>query len=176
MGGCSSAKIWARRWLICARSATSTGIMAGGASTVAMAATRRTNCGMRSKAISTCLMPPGPAIRTPEVSVTGVSRLRQIGACGHSGSLARQSEHAAAVVFNPKRRTIFLMVGNKAAEPQEVPAHGSSSLLNDQVRAPGSWGKEQEGRSRWLWLPDRAATVEGMEALRVLPPTHLIGA
>ena len=101
-------------------------------------------------------MPPGPAIRTPEVSVTGVSGLRQIGACGHSGSLARQSEHAAAVVFNPKRRTIFLMVGNKAAEPQEVPAHGSSSLLNDQVRAPGSWGKEQEGRSRWLWLPDRS--------------------
>jgi hypothetical protein len=31
-----SAKIWARRWLICARSATSTGIMAGGAGTVAL--------------------------------------------------------------------------------------------------------------------------------------------
>jgi hypothetical protein len=85
MRGGSSAKTWARRWLICARSATSTGIMAGGASTVATAATWRTNCGMRSKAISTCLMPPGPAIRAPEVSVTGVcgpGRLEHAGAPG----------------------------------------------------------------------------------------------
>ncbi len=29
MSGCNSGKTWARRWLICARSATSTGIMAG---------------------------------------------------------------------------------------------------------------------------------------------------
>ena len=42
---------------------------AGGGYTAATAATRRTNCGMRSKGISTCLMPPGLAIRTPEVSV-----------------------------------------------------------------------------------------------------------
>ncbi len=35
---------------------------------------------VRSKAISTCSMPPGPAIRTPEVSVTGV----RAGARGHS--------------------------------------------------------------------------------------------
>ena len=60
-----------RRWPICARSATSTGIMTGGVRTAATAATRRTNCGMRSKAISTCLTPPGSVIRTPEVSVTG---------------------------------------------------------------------------------------------------------
>jgi hypothetical protein len=48
-------------------------IIAGGAGTVAPAATRRTNCGMRSRAISTCLMPPGLAIRTPEVSVCSLS-------------------------------------------------------------------------------------------------------
>ncbi len=86
MGGDSSGKTWARRWLICARSATSTGIMAGGASTVATAATLRMNYGMRSKAISTCLMPPGPANRTPEISGP---RAGTIGACRRSRSVAK---------------------------------------------------------------------------------------
>ena len=52
-------------------SATSTGIMTGGVSTVATAATRRTNCGKPSKGISTWLMPPGPASRTHEVPHAG---------------------------------------------------------------------------------------------------------
>ena len=67
MNGCSSVKTWTRRWPICARSATSTGIMTGGVRTAATAATRRMNCGMRSKDSSTWLMPPGPASRTPEI-------------------------------------------------------------------------------------------------------------
>jgi hypothetical protein len=67
MSGFSSGTTWTRRWLICARSATGTGIMTGGASTVATAATRRTNCGKRSRDSSTWSMPPGPTSQTPEI-------------------------------------------------------------------------------------------------------------
>jgi len=67
--------------------------------------------------------------------VTWVRGLRQLEHASAPVRSESKSGHTAALVFNPKRPTIFVIAGNKAAEPREVPAHGSSSLLNDQVRA-----------------------------------------